>query len=245
MPIDINTNDLIDVSVRQVVRVSAAGTAIRLRLSNEGGNDPLPVGAAHVGLAGPDGSILPGTDRVVTFAGLSGVNIPAGAPLLSDPIELPVRALDKLAVSLYLPGRLPVRNARVLWQYVAGPSGDTTGMPILPEARLASAPVILTQVEVAATQPTGVIVALGDSITEGVTSTNNAFRGWPDRLAERLAGRPGRQRWAVVNAGIGGNRLLGYGVGPSALATANRRAAISGSKRLTRSDPPPTLAVSL
>ena len=222
VPIDTGAADLINVTVRQVVRVSAAGSAVRLRLSNEGGADALTIGAAHVGLAGPDGSILPGSDRVVTFAGMPGTNIPAGAPLLSDPIALPVKALDKLAISLYAPGRLPVRNVRVLWQYIAGTSGDSTGMQALPQARLASAPVILTQVEVAPIQPTGVIVALGDSITEGAASTNNAFRGWPDRLAERLAAQPGKQRWAVVNAGIGGNRLLGYGAGPNALARFDR-----------------------
>ena len=222
VPVDIGTADLISATVRQVVRVSVAGSAVRLRLSNEGGVDALPIGAVHVGVAGPDGSVLPGTDRVVTFAGLPGTNIPAGAPLLSDPVALPVMALDKLAISIYAPGRLPVRNTRTLWQYVAGPSGDSSAMPALPQVRLASAPVILTQVEVAPIEPTGVIVALGDSITEGYGSTNNAFRGWTDRLAERLAAQPAKQRWAVVNAGIGGNRLLGYGAGPNALARLDR-----------------------
>jgi lysophospholipase L1-like esterase len=222
VPIDTGTADLINVTARQVVRVSAAGSAVRLRLSNEGGVDPLTIGAVHVGLAGPDGSVLPGTDHVVTFAGLPGTNIPAGAPLLSDPVALPVKALDKLAVSLYIPSRLPVRGTRTLWQYVAGPSGDSAGAPVLPEVRLARVPVILTQVEVAPIQPTSVVVALGDSITEGVSSTNNAFHDWPDELADRLAAQPGKQRWAVVNAGIGGNRLLAYGAGPSALARFDR-----------------------
>ncbi|WP_277970158.1 SGNH/GDSL hydrolase family protein, partial [Sphingomonas echinoides] len=216
------TGDLVNATIRQVVRVSAAGSAVRLRLSNEGGVDVLAIGAMHVGLAGPNGSVVPGTDHIVTFAGLPGTNIPAGAPLVSDPVTLPVKALDKLAVSLYAPGRLPVRNVRVLWQYVAGTSGDSGAMSSLPDARLASAPVILTQVEIAPLQPTSVIVALGDSITEGYGSTNNAFRGWTDRLAERLAARPGKQRWAVLNAGIGGNRLLGYGAGPNALARFDR-----------------------
>lgn len=222
VPIDTATADLTNATIRQIVRVSAAGSAVRLRLSNEGGVDALPIGAMHVGLAGPDGSVLPGTDRVVTFAGLTGTNIPAGAPVLSDPVALPVKALQKLAISLYAPGRLSVRNARTLWQYVAGQSGDSSGMPALPQVRLASAPVILTQIEVAPIEPTSVIVALGDSITEGYGSTNNAFRGWTDRLAERLAVRPGKQHWTVVNAGIGGNRLLGYGAGPNALARFDR-----------------------
>jgi lysophospholipase L1-like esterase len=68
------------------------------------------------------------------------------------------------------------------------------------------------------TGPANVVVTLGDSITEGATSTSNAFRSWPDRLAERLAG----SGWGVVNAGISGNRLLRYGAGPTALARFDR-----------------------
>lgn len=222
LPIDTATADLVNTTVRQVIRVSAAGTSIRLRLSNEGGTDLLAIGAMHVGMAGPDGSVLPGTDHIVTFSGSPSTNIPVGAPLLSDLVTLPVKALDRLAISLYAPGRLPVRNARTLWHYVAGTPGDHSAAPVLPQARLASAPVILTQVEVAPTQPTAVIVALGDSITEGYGSTNNAHRGWTDRLAERLAALPGKKRWAVLNAGIGGNRLLTYGAGPNALARFDR-----------------------
>jgi lysophospholipase L1-like esterase len=79
-------------------------------------------------------------------------------------------------------------------------------------------PSFLTLVEVQTAQPTGVVVALGDSITEGALSTANAFRSWPDQLADRLAPR----HWAVVNAGIGGNRLLRYGAGPNALARMDR-----------------------
>jgi lysophospholipase L1-like esterase len=222
LPVDNGADELSNVTIRQLVRVSAAGSAVRLRLSNESGTDVLPIGAVHVGLAGPDGTILPGTDHVVTFAGLPGTNIPAGAPLLSDPVALPVKALDRLAVSLYAPGRLTVRGARTLLDYVAGTSGDSTAAATLPQPRLARAPAIVTGVEVAATQPTDVVVALGDSITEGALSTINGFKGWPDRLAERLAAAPGKQRWAVVNAGIGGNRLLTYGAGPNALARFDR-----------------------
>src|SRR5690349_20694874 len=79
-------------------------------------------------------------------------------------------------------------------------------------------PVFLTLVEVQPVKATNVLVTLGDSITEGAASTANAFRSWPDQLAERLAGH----NWAVVNAGISGNRLLRYGAGPNALARLDR-----------------------
>jgi lysophospholipase L1-like esterase len=158
----------------------------------------------------------------VTFAGQGGVGIPASAPLLSDPIPLAVKPLDRLAVSIHVPGRLMVRGVRTLYVYAAGASGDSTAAAQLPRPLITRAPVLVTQVEVAPAEPTKVVVTLGDSITEGAGSTALAFRGWPDRLAERLTAIPGREHWAVVNAGISGNRLLRYGSGPNALARLDR-----------------------
>ena len=216
--IDTATADLSNITVRQVVRVSVGGNRLRLRFSNEGGTDSLVLGGVHVAQAGADGSTVAGTDHPVTFSGQAGVVVPTGAPLLSDPIDLPTQALEKLYVSIHLPGPVPARATRSSFQYVAGPVGDFTSAQTLPDVRLMRAPVFLTLVEVQPKKATSVLVTLGDSITEGAASTANAFRGWPDQLAERLADRG----WAVVNAGISGNRLLRYGAGPNALARLDR-----------------------
>jgi len=213
-----NTNRA-NVTLRQLVRVSVAGKQIRLRFSNEGSAAALPLAAVHVAEAGPDGSILAGTDHVVTFDGKPGIIIPASAPLLSDPISMPVKALDRLLISVHLPGAVP-RGGHALFQYVSPTPGDFTGAPSLPGAALARATALVSEVDVNTDSPTNVIVTVGDSITEGTLSTANAFRGWPDRLAERLAAA--RKNWAVFNAGISGNRLLRYGAGPSALARMDR-----------------------
>ncbi|HEY1898192.1 MAG TPA: SGNH/GDSL hydrolase family protein [Steroidobacteraceae bacterium] len=218
VPVDTSTPELSNVTVRQVVRISLGGSRLRLRFSNEASAEALPLTAVHVGEAGPDGTVVPGSDRLVTFAGQTSVVLPAEAPVLSDPVDLPTRALEKLYVSTHLPGMVPTRSPRSLFEYVAGRPGDYTGWATLPGARLMRIPAYVTLVEVQTSTAAGVIVALGDSITQGSASTANAFRGWPDRLAERLA----TQHWAVVNAGIGGNRLLRYGVGPSALARFDR-----------------------
>ena len=101
-----------------------------------------------------------------------------------------------------------------------GRPGDHTAAAALPSPRIMRLPALVTQVEVDPVSANAVVVTLGDSITEGAASTNNAFRGWPDRLAERLAAA--NTKWSVVNAGIGGNRLLRYGTGPSALARLDR-----------------------
>jgi lysophospholipase L1-like esterase len=214
-----NNVEFADVTVRQLVRVSAGGKQIRLRLSNEGSAGVLPVGAIHVAEAGVDGGILPGTDHAVTFDGNAGVTIPASAPLLSDPVPMQVKSLDRLVISIYLPGPMP-RSGHSLFQYVTLNHGNYISAPGLPDAKLARVTAIVTEIDVNADAPTNVIVALGDSITEGAQSTANAFRSWPDRLAERLVAA--RKNWAVVNAGIGGNRLLRYGTGPSTLARLDR-----------------------
>ena len=218
VPVEVAATDLTNVTVRQVVRVSAGGGQLRLRISNEGGADALTLGAVHVGEAGPDGAVIAGTDRAETFDGRPGVTAPAGSPVLSDPISLPTKPLDRLYISVYAPGTIAGRAQRSLFQYVAGVSGDQTAAAVLPNARLMRVQPFVTLVETKPASPANVVVTLGDSITEGATSTSNAFRGWPDRLAERLAA----SNWAVVNAGISGNRLLRYGAGPTALARLDR-----------------------
>jgi len=209
-------SDPADITIRQLVRVSAAGKRIRLRFTNEGGSDVLTLGAVHVGLAGPDGSVLPGSDRIVSFEGRRAITVPAGAPLLTDAIDLPVKALDRLVISTYLPGPA-ARTGHTVLHYMA--AGDQTAASQLPGQKLARLTALVSEVDVDATTATGVIVCLGDSITDGATSTSNAFRSYPDRLAERLAANG---KWAVVNVGIGGNKLLRYGTGPNALARLDR-----------------------
>jgi lysophospholipase L1-like esterase len=211
--------DPANVTIRQLARVSVAGGRLRLRVTNEGGSDVLVLGAVHVGAAGPDGSVIAGTDHVVTFDGKTGVSIPASAPLLSDPVNMKVDALQKLVISAYVPGSI-VRGGHSLYQYVSGTPGDQSGAAQLPNQRIMRLTSLVSAVEVDAATANAVVVTLGDSITEGAASTNNAFRGWPDRLAERLAAA--KSKWSVVNAGIGGNRLLRYGTGPSALARLDR-----------------------
>jgi lysophospholipase L1-like esterase len=211
---------LTNVTIRQIVRVSVAGKRLRLRFSNEGGSDALPLGAVHVGAAGPDGAVLPGSDHVVTFDGHGSVAIPDGAPLLSDAVAMKVDALQKLVVSIYVPGAVTRGGYHNLYQYVAGAHGEQTGAAQFQNQKLMALTALVSRVEVEPVTPSNVVVTLGDSITEGAQSTFNAFHGWPDRLADRLAAA--HSNWSVVNAGIGGNRLLRYGRAPSALARLDR-----------------------
>ena len=211
-------------TLRQTLRLSAAGKALRVRFTNAYGRVALPIGGARVALIDANGQEVAGSSRVLTFGGAPTVVAAQGASLLSDPVALPTPALARLAVILYLPGDTgPCTCHGVgLDDAEVSPPGDFTAKPFKPSAVLTSR-AFLASVEVEATDDAGTIVVLGDSISDGTGSTPKANRRWPDVLAERLARRGGRS-WGVANQGIGGNRLLAslMGAGDSALARFDR-----------------------
>jgi lysophospholipase L1-like esterase len=180
-------------------------------------------GAAHVALADAGGKPVPGTDREVKFAGQPSVLIAAGAPELSDPVDLPTQALASVSISIFLPqdtGPCTCHAVGMQSAYVSD-KGDFSAHDFTPAQTLQSR-AFLSGVEVDVGGAAKTIVALGDSITDGVGSTPNTNRRWPDVLAERLAGRRSSGAWGVVNVGISGNRILNDGAGQSALARLDR-----------------------
>jgi lysophospholipase L1-like esterase len=200
--------------------VSASGSKVRIRLSNEEGTTPLILAAASVGLAGEGFVARAGSLRPLTFGGARSVTIPVGAPLLSDPVDLPMQAGAELLVSIHVPDPIIVEPRG--GGQLALAAGDQT----LRETLQAGAPIaarpFVTGATVLTGRATGVIATLGDSITDGNSRQTGEFRGWPGQLAHRLAARKLGQPFAVVNAGIGGNRILGPGFGPGALARLDR-----------------------
>ncbi len=205
-------------TVRQVVRVSLGGSRFRVRLSNEYNDNPLRIGAAHVPLPRVGSSIQLGTDKALTFGGgTREVVIPPHAYVVSDPVDLTVPSLGSLAVSLYIPDNEKTITEHFFALQTAwiAPK-DVTGATTLQGATTVTKRLLLAAVDVAVTRRTKVVVALGDSITGGFGSTAEANRRWTDLLSERLAAR--KVATAVVNAGIGGNRLLHDFIGPNALS---------------------------
>ncbi|MEU1945622.1 SGNH/GDSL hydrolase family protein [Streptomyces sp. NPDC059474] len=214
---------LADVTLRQVVRVSGGGRRMRIRFTNEFGTAPFTIGAARVGLAAPDGGVRPGSERVLTFSGASAATVPAGTPLLSDPVDLPLPALAKLSISLYLPGRVETCTCHdpVLDTGWTIP-GDAVASPTLPEnAEVLPVRALISAVELLPDAPAKAIVVLGDSRTDGAGSTPDTNRSWPELLAERLAER-GEATGYVSNQGISGNRMLNNGIGVAAAARFDR-----------------------
>ncbi|MGH8220120.1 MAG: SGNH/GDSL hydrolase family protein [Steroidobacteraceae bacterium] len=212
-----------DQTIRQVVRIAAGGRRLRIRFTNEYGTKPLVIGAASLALADSKGGIVAGSIRPLTFAGKRSVTIPAGAPYLSDPVALDAKPLANLSISLYVPqdtGPCTCHGVGLQTAEVSGP-GDFTGGPFTAKSTL-QARAFISGVEVETPGPGKTVVALGDSITDGVGATPNADRRWPDLLANRLIARKGRTEWGVVNMGISGNRVLNDGAGQSALARLDR-----------------------
>jgi lysophospholipase L1-like esterase len=191
-------------TLRMNLRVSLGGDTLRVRLSNAHGSRKLVVGAARVGLRDAGPAIVPGSDRRLTFGGAETTTIAAGSLLISDPVALTVPPLGDLAVSVYLPGDLPAsfgitgRYSRQT-NYVS-PPGDFTAAGAMPVGRITDDWYFVSGVDVLASPETGGIVALGDSLTDANISTIDAFR----RLMARSNGRP----MAVMNQGLGGNRIL-------------------------------------
>ena len=208
-----------NVTVRQIVRIAVPSNKIRLRFSNEFGDKALRLGSVHVALSAGDGTNVPGSDHLVTFAGQSSASVPANAPFFSDVIPWKLPALATLSISIFIPEETVLPAHRVsAWISTTGNFTDTTA---LPEAQLVRIGALVSAVDVISPNAGRVIVALGDSITEGVGSTVNAFHSWPDRIADRLAASP-RSLWSIVNAGIGSNRLLHNDPGKGALARFDR-----------------------
>lgn len=217
--------DLHDATLRQVVRLSAGGNRIRLRLSNAFGTQPLVIDNVHVAhaLSAAGARIDPASDRPVTFNGLASVTIPAGASYLSDPVAMAAAPLAVLAVSLHLPeapdrqtGHPGSRSTSYLVH------GNQSAAADLANAQKVEHWYQLAGIEVEAPAAAGAVVTLGDSITDGHGATTNGNDRWPDRLAERLQATPATRGLSVLNQGIGGNRLLLDGLGPNALARFDR-----------------------
>jgi hypothetical protein len=199
-------------------------------LNNTFGTAPLQVGAANIALRDSEAAIVPRLSRPLAFSGASSFTIPAGAIFVSDPVDLAVPALADVVIDLYLPGStaapspLTMHAGGLVTNYVSVP-GNHAGAAALPVLTTTPSWFLLARVEVMAPESVGAVVAFGDSITDGSRSTPNTNSRWPDQLARRINQPSGPIRLAVLNAGIGGNRLLSEGAfnaGMNALARFER-----------------------
>jgi lysophospholipase L1-like esterase len=217
LPVD----DLQDATLRQVVHLSIGGAELRVHLSNRFGATPLHFASVHIARPAfpASGAIDVSTDKALTFSGRPDVTIPAGAEYWSDSVPFSVPALSDLAITIHFDvppsGQTGHPGSRAT-SYLA--HGDLVSAAELPQPKKVEHWYFIAGVDVAAPPQAAAVVALGDSITDGHGSTTDGNNRWPDLLSKRLQADPTTRVLAVLNQGMGGNRLLLDGLGPNALA---------------------------
>ena len=218
-------DDLRDATVRQIFHLSVGGSGVRVHLSNAFGTEALHFTSVHIArpLSPASAAIDPASDRALLFDGKPDVIVPPGAEYVSDPIDYPVAPLSDIAVSFHLdeppapetghPG------SRSTSYYV---HGDQVSAADLPGAKHVDHWYQVTEIDVPAARKAGVVVALGDSITDGHGATTNGNDRWTDVLAAHFESSAKTRNIGVSNQGIGGNHLLIDGLGPNVLARFDR-----------------------
>jgi len=232
------TPTLVDSTLREIVHTSLAGKALRVRLTNEFGTEPLRIDAATVALStgdpsGPepdqDASAESAIDaaslHTLTFGGQPSIVIPPGANAVSDPVDLATPAFANLAISLYVPlqqiSTATFHGSAQQDNFIE--TGNQVDAPRLDTPVKTSSWFFLSGVDVEPAAPhAAAVVAFGDSITDGAWVTQNSNHRWPDDLAVRLHNDPATADLSVLNEGIGGNCVLIHCVGPNALARFDR-----------------------
>lgn len=191
-------------TLRQVVRLSSAGTQVRVRISNLYGKSPLKVDAAAVARSGGGAKVWPNSSVALTFGKRSAPVIQPGAEAVSDPVRLATVPLEKLAITMRFGAPTgPATFHRFGKRPAFLAKGDhlkDIGSDAYTKSTDAS--YYVSGVDVSGGRSTGTVVAFGDSLIDGVGSTPGADASLPDVLADRAGGTLG-----VVNTGIGGNRL--------------------------------------
>ncbi len=215
-----------EATVRQKLRVSIGGEKLRVRFSNEFGNGPLTLEAAHVALADgfADAKIQPGTSRVLTFRGASSVTIQPGATIISDPLDMalaPMADVTITTVTKASPSDVTGHPGSRTTSYFAY-GGAAPDAADLPEAKRTDHWYFMCSLDVWTQRPAAAVAILGDSITDGRGSTTNGNNRWPDILSQRLRANPATADVAVLNHGVGGGRVLRDGLGVSALRRFDR-----------------------
>jgi lysophospholipase L1-like esterase len=183
--------------------VGAAGGAVAAAGNGSGG----AVAAAGNGSGGARAAAVePGSEQPVTFGGRAATVIPPGAEAVSDPV--PVAAAGPLAVTIAVPALPDVVSAHpvALQTSWLAPRGGALGTPT-------TSWLLLSGLDVLAPRPVHAVVAVGDSITDGVGTAPDADARWTDALAARLTAAGGDATMTVLNAGISRNELLADGVG--------------------------------
>ena len=205
-------------SLRQIVQVSIGGERVRLKLTNEfsaGSTQIKAVELAVAKTAGSSSEIDESTTVSLTFDGQAGVTMPAKGKAVSDPVDFKIGPRENVAITIHygsasstsVSGHPGSRTTSYL------KSGNTTNFS---GATKTDHWYNILALEVEAPEEAGAVAILGNSITDGRGSTTNQQNRWADVLSRRLLDNEPTSQVGVLNMGIGGNCVLGGGLGPTA-----------------------------
>ncbi|MFW5657405.1 MAG: SGNH/GDSL hydrolase family protein [Bacteroidota bacterium] len=205
-------------TIRQVVRVSLGGKQIRVRFNNEFSTNPATLKKVELAASTGGSSIDPATITRLKFNGKEEVTMEAGTLIVSDPVDFDLKERMDVAITIYFgetPADVTGHPGSRTTSYLLG--GDHTSAKKFTDAATADRWYVINGIDVKAPEEAAAVAILGNSITDGRGSGTNKQNRWPDILAERLLNNPETQQVAVLNQGIGGNCVLRFCLGPSAI----------------------------
>lgn len=200
-------------SLRQTIRTSISGNAVRLSFSNKCGDSEVQLMSVHIALSTGYGKIDAATDTIVTFSGKKSVTIPAYSDVQSDTFTFALPAITEVTVTIYF-GAVPEK-------LTGHPGSRTTSFIMLGDMVSKERFSVLTStdhwyflsaIDVLSSTERASVVCFGDSITDGRGSTTNAQNRWTDCLATKLQQNEATKNISVLNQGIGGTLVSGSGV---------------------------------
>lgn len=203
-------------SLRQIFRISIPGNNIRIKFSNRYGRSILKIQKAIISDSKSQGTseININEIQVITFLGKEKINIDAGEEVYSDKINYSLKALSEIAITIYfgiVPNEITGHGNSITNSFIE--EGNKINSQIFSSENKIPHWYFVESIEVVSTKQNNAIVCFGDSITEGVGSTIDENDRWTDKLAEKLQNSSNiYSNLAVVNAGIGGNRICDQGL---------------------------------
>ena len=196
-------------SVRQVVKVSIGGDVIRLKLSNIYSMQPVEIRSIYIAHAKDSFAIDAKTAQYFKFGNSYKTVIPAGKQIVSDALKFNLRNLERVAITINYTSAPEVPTVHMgsrTTSYIM--KGVTNAHSNFEKAFRENHWYNISGIDVyTMSNNMSAIAIIGNSITDGKCSTDNAQNRWPDVMSEMLQLKHKITNQGVLNLGIGNNRI--------------------------------------
>ena len=196
-------------SVRQVVKVSIGGNVIRLKLSNIYSMQPVEIRSIYIAHAKDSSDIDAKTAQYFKFGNSYKTVIPAGKQIVSDALKFKLRNLERVAITINYTSAPEIPTVHMgsrTTSYIM--KGVTNAHSNFAKAFRENHWYNISGIDVyTMSNNMSAIAIIGNSITDGKCSTDNAQNRWPDVMSEMLQLKHKITNQGVLNLGIGNNRV--------------------------------------